>query len=236
MTSERSPKLARSSRFWCVEHFSLADVLDDEEKEELHRYMRFVNYRAGETIYLPGDPSDTVYTLHRGRVRLSYLDESGRRLTFAIIGRGQLFGETALVSEGPRRWVAEAIEDTTLCIVHKGDLLSFTHRNPKLVLKIIKLIGERMVEIESKLEHLLFKDARARLAGTLSQLGQDFGERGAEGVRIGFTLTHQELAYLIGASRETTSAILGELEREGLISKGRGKIVLIDPDGLEELR
>ena len=227
-------KLQGVNRFWCVENFSLAEALNEAEREELHRYMRFVSYRAGETIYFPGDPSNTVYTLHRGRVRLGYLDESGRHLTFAILGRGQVFGETALAGEETRHWIAEALEDSTLCMVFKGDLLRFAAGNPKLALRISKLVGERLVEVENKLQDLIFKGVPARLSQTLLQLAERYGEREAEGVRIRFKITHRELAQLIGSTRETTSAALGRMERQGLLSKRYGMIVLKNLKRLKE--
>jgi len=227
--------MAETGRFWCVQEFSLAEALEARQKEELDAFMQHVRYEKGETIYFPGDPSDTVYTLHDGRVRLDYLDESGKRLTFAIVGPGQVFGETALAGEEKRRWIAEAMEDTTLCIVHKNDLMRFAERNPKFALTITKLIGSRMVEIENKLENLLFRDVRARLANTLLALAREHGTEADGGVRIELGLTHQELARLIGSTRETTSATLGDLEDEGLIQKRRGEIVLTDMERLRGL-
>lgn len=224
----------KTNRFWCVENFSLVEVLDRQEQEALHHYMRFVDYRAGETIYFPGDPSDTVYSLHRGRVRLGYLNENGRRLTFAILGKGQVFGETALAGEETRHWIAEALEDSTLCMIFKGDLLRFAEGNPKLALRISKLVGERLVEIENKLQDLIFKGVPARLSQTLLELAERYGEREAEGVRIRFKITHRELAQLIGSTRETTSVALGRMERQGLLSKRYGVIVLKNLERLKE--
>lgn len=230
---ELPPDHEGPKRFWCVENFSLADVLTEEERAELHKHMQFVRYKAGETIYFPGDPSRTVYSIREGRVRLAYLDEQGHRLTFAIIGRGQVFGEMALAGEQRRNWIAEAIEDSVLCIISKSDLLGFAERNPKLALRINKMLGDRLLEIENKLEDLLFRSVNARLSRTLLKLAEQYGEQEADGVRIRLRLTHQELAHLIGAARETTSATLGDLERRGLIRKGRGTILLRD---LERLR
>lgn len=222
-------------RFWCVENFSFVDVLTPEEHEELRRYINSVEYRAGETVYFPGDPSETLYTLHHGRVRLAYLDESGRRFTLAIMSAGELFGETALAGEEKRRWIAETLEDTVLCIVHKDDFLRLAQRNPKLALKISKLLGERLIQIENKLEDLLFKGVHARLARTLLQLAHRYGQPEGNGVRIGFKLTHEELAHLIGSTRETTSLALGELERQGLLHKQRGTIIVKDLERLKQL-
>ena len=222
-------------RFWCIENLSFVDVLNPQELEELGRYIQSVPYQAGEAIYFPGDPSDTIYTLHHGRVRLAYLDESGRRLTLAIIGQGQLFGETALVGEQKRRWIAEALEDTVLCIVHKDDFLRIARRNPDLALKISALIGERLVEVENKLEDLLFKGVHARLARTLLQLAQQYGTQDADGMSLRFQLTHEELAHLIGSTRETTSLALGDLERQGVISKQRGVVLIKNLERLKQI-
>lgn len=227
--------MSESGRFWCVREFSLAEALEARQREELDAFMQHVQYRKGETIYFPGDPSDTVYTLHNGRVRLDHLDESGKRLTFAIVGPGQVFGETALAGEEKRRWIAEAMEDTTLCIVHKNDLMRFAEQNPKFAMTITKLIGSRMVEVENKLENLLFRGVRARLANTLLALAQEYGRETDEGVCIELGLTHQELAHLIGSTRETTSATLGDLEDEGLLHKRRGEIAVPDMDRIRAL-
>jgi len=194
-----------------------------------------VSYRAGEIIYFPGDPSDTVYTQHRGRVRLSYVDDSGKRLTFGLIEPGQVFGETALAGEHTRRWTAEALCDSELCHIHRDDFLRFAQNNPKLALTVTRWVGERLVEIENKLEDLLFKEVPARLSRTLLRLAEQYGEREGESVRIGFKITHEELAQLIGSTRETTSLALGELERAGVLSKQRGAILLEDLERLERM-
>lgn len=226
---------AATSRFWCIENFSMAETLNAEDRSALHDQMEFAEYNAGEAIYFPGDPSDTVYSVRHGRVRLTYLDETGKRLTFAFVGRGQLFGETALAGEESRNWLAEAVEDTTVCIIHKDDLLSFAARNPALALRIGKEVGERLAALENKLEDMLFKSVSERLSLTLLKLSEEFGDVDAEGVRIRFNVTHQELANLIGATRETTSLALADFERDGLLTKQRGKITLKDLDRLRKL-
>jgi len=222
-------------RFWCVENFSLADVLTQEEREEMHEFMQFKRYKAGETIYFPGDPTDTVYSVHEGRVRLAYLDESGKRLTLAMMGKGQVFGETTLAGHVKQRWIAEAVEDSIFCVIPRDVLIRFAEHNPKLALKINKLVGERQIEIENKLTSLLFKGVRERLAQTLIQLANQYGESADDGLQLSIKITHQDLAYLIGSTRETTSMILGEFERDGLINKSRERILVQDMDGMTEL-
>ena len=225
---------SKPQRFWCVENFSLADVLTHEEREEMHQFMQFKNYKAGETIYFPGDPNDTVYSIHDGRVRLAYLDESGKRLTLSIMSQGQVFGETTLAGESKQRWIAEAMEDSVFCMIPRDVLIRFAERNPKLALKINKLVGERQVAIENKLTSLLFKGVRERLAQTLLQLAEDYGESEKGSIQLSIKITHQDLAYLIGSTRETTSTILGEFERDGLVNKSRERIRIQDEDGLRD--
>ena len=124
-----------TGRFWCVENFSLAQVLSPEEQEEMHQFMTFNEFKAGDTIYFPGDPSDTVYSISQGKVSLTYLDQSGKRLTFAIISRGQLFGETALAGEEKRHWLAEAIEDSIVCSIGRDELLAIAETKAQISAK-----------------------------------------------------------------------------------------------------
>lgn len=224
----------KPQRFWCVENFSLADVLTQQERDEMHEFMQFKHYRAGETVYFPGDPNDTVYSIHEGQVRLAYLDESGKRLTLALMGQGQVFGETTLAGQDKQRWIAEAVEDSVFCIIPRDVLVRFAERNPRLALKINKLVGERQVEIENKLTSLLFKGVRERLAQTLLHLAGQYGEPTEDGTRLSIKITHQDLAYLIGSTRETTSMILGEFERNGLVNKSRERVLIQDEDGLRD--
>ena len=224
-----------TGRFWCVENFSLANVLSSEEQEEMHQHMTFNEFKAGDTIYFPGDPSDTVYSIREGKVSLTYLDESGKRFTFAIINRGQLFGETALAGEEERHWLAEAIEDSVVCSIARDELLRIAANNPKLALKISAQVGQRLAEVQNRLEDLLFKGVNSRLSHTLIRLSEEYGDSDSEGIKIRFKMTHQELANLIGATRETTSLALGELEKQGLLTKERGHITLKDIDKLREV-
>ncbi|MFQ5796627.1 MAG: Crp/Fnr family transcriptional regulator [Candidatus Bipolaricaulia bacterium] len=227
--------MAEQNRFWCIEHLDLSEFLTQAERDQMHQLMKFVEYKAGETIFFPGDSSDTVYLIRKGKVRLAYLDESGKRLTLSIVGRGQVFGETALAAEEQRKWIAEAMEDATLCIMYKKDFLRFAAGNPKFSLSISAMIGSRLEEIENKIEDLIFKDVTTRLCRTLLNLARDYGEESANGIKIGLKLTHQELAYLIGSTRETTSLKLNELEHMDVLEKGRGKIVIKDEEKLREL-
>ncbi|MFQ5796262.1 MAG: Crp/Fnr family transcriptional regulator [Candidatus Bipolaricaulia bacterium] len=221
-------------KFWCVEGINLFDGLSPDQTEELKKRLKRVRYQKGETIYFPGDPGDTLYFLHEGRVKLAYLDESGRRLTLTIVRPGEPFGEMAIAGEEEgRELIAEALEDVNLCIIPRSDFLNFIQDKPLLSFRITKLIGQRRREVESKLEDLIFKDVPTRLSRLLLKLSEEYGQETEVGVEIDLKLTHQELADLIGSTRETTTAMLNRLEDEGILVKGRGQITI---KNLEELR
>lgn len=219
---------------WCMENFDLFKHLSAPQQAQLRQRVKTMHYKRGEIIYFPGDPGDTIYFLLNGRVKLDYLDDSGKRLTLKICQRGEPFGETSLAGEGGRNLLAEAHENVELCAIDKGDLLRFANDNPGMSLRISKLVGLRMIEISNRLEDLFFKDVPTRLSRLLIKLGEDHGQNTPNGPEIDLKITHQNLADLIGARRETTSLELGELEQQGLIEKHHGRILLKDVVGLKK--
>jgi len=216
-----------TDQIWCLEDIDIFKKLSAKAKMGLGELAKVALHSKGETIFLPGDPSESVYFLKKGRVKLAHLDESGKKLTLTICERGEPFGEMALAGEDERSLIAETLEDVELCIVSKRDLLGFARDNPDFSLSITKLIGLRFVQIKNRLDELLFKNVRTRLARLFLKISDQFGEESEEGRVIKIRLTHQEISDLIGAARETTSTTIGEFESEGLIGKsGRFYVIL----------
>lgn len=202
--------------------------------EELSSLVKEEFYKGGQTLYFPGDPSDTVYFLKEGRVKLISLNANGKQLTLDIFGKGEIFGEMALIGEKQRKLEAQALERVRLCWISKDDMLNFVRKYPDLSLGVAKLMGDRWERIESKLEDLLFKDVPTRLALTLWKLARDYGKKMEQGILIEPKITHQDLADLIGSTRETTTTILNHFQDKGLIEKGWGKIMVKDQEGLKQ--
>lgn len=221
-------------QFWCLLNVNLFHHLNPDELNELKRWVKSIFYRKGETIFLPGDPSDYVYFLHKGRVKLAYLDESGKRLTLSICRVGELFGEMALLGEKRRRLIAEALEDVELCIVSSDDLLRFADNNQGLSIQLTRAIGSRMRDLENRLQDLIFKDVPTRLARLLYRLMDDYGIPHEKGTMLDVKLTHRDLADLIGSTRETTTATLNDLAKQGLVTKVKSKLVLPDQEKLKQ--
>jgi len=225
----------KNERFWCIENFNLMDALSKAEMNELISQAHNVNYRRGETIFFPGEKGSTVFSLLNGHVRLAHQKRTGKKFSFAVLGQGQVFGEAVILGDDNRHWEASALSDITLCMVHRDVFLRFANKNPNFSLGIARLINNRRMEFENKVEDLLFENIFSRLKSTLLRLSDEFGKIEEENVVIPFKLPNQEIANLIGASREMTSANIAYLKRHGILSKRNGMIVLNDIDKLKSL-
>lgn len=170
---------------------------------EIKEYSKEAVYQEGERIYLPGDPSDTLYLIIEGRVRLSYLNHDGRSLTLTVLGAGELFGELALAGLERREAMAEVLERASLWAIDKRQFLKLLQEKAELSLQIIQLIVHRLRQLEKKLEELIRHDPTAKLSLTLLQLlewedGSDGGEPGRWGdLNFELELTEEDLRELI---------------------------------------
>ncbi|MCR4427618.1 MAG: Crp/Fnr family transcriptional regulator, partial [Firmicutes bacterium] len=168
-----------------------------------------------------------------GKIKLSYLDPSGKRITLALRGAGEMFGEMALVGEQHRRHHAEAIEESELIRVDRDAFLSWARHRPEILLRLLQLFGLWVRDLEEIVEDLAFRDIQARLSRQLLRLSHEYGVKTKTGILIGFRLTHRDLAEMIGSARENTTVVLNRFEREGILDKRRYQIVIKDVEGLK---
>jgi len=188
----------------------------------------------GETIYHPGTPSKSVYFVAKGRVKLAYLDESGKKLTLTIVDAGEIFGEMCLVGEKHRRHLATAIEETAVRCIPIREFYNVVNQEPEFLQLLVNHFAYRMREFEETLEDLAFRDIQARLSRQLLKLSDEYGVETKEGILIGFPVTHKELADMIGSARENTTLALNRFEREGILNKSRYRIVIKNEAGLRK--
>lgn len=221
---------------WCLEGVDLVAGLNANQKEELLKLLKTVDYRRGETLFLPGDSSDTVYFLHEGLIKIFRFNKTGKRLTLQLIcRRGQPFGIMALAGQEEHDLIAQAMLPSRLCIIAKDDLLRFVEAHPKLYLKIAELLGSQKKKIEHKLADVVFLNVPARLAKLLLELAREFGKEYKAGKRIEMRFTHQELAELIGASREQVTKILNRFRKEKLLMRSQGRFTIRNENRLYQM-
>lgn len=209
--------------------------LFEHDAAELDRAVLPFFIRKKQVAYRPGDPADSIFIIRSGRVKISKVTEDGREIILNLLKTGDVFGEMAFLEETPRDTFAEALDDTNLFILKKIDLLQLIKRRPAITYRLAKIIGERRKEAEKNMENFLYKGVRERLAHLLIRLSNDYGIRDSRGKMLRIKITHQDLANLIGSSRETVSLTLGDFRREGYIDINERKIIIKDERGLVQM-
>jgi len=220
---------------WYLKKIPLFQDLGPEAMTRLAETVQIAEIRRRQVIYLPGDPGRTVYFVNGGRVKISKVTRDGKELTLAYRGPGELFGEIALIEGGPREEMAEAMENALLTEMERGDFERLIQTQPLLGLRLARLLTQRRRDIENKIENLVFKDVNSKLAELLIRLAIEFGVDDARGTLVALKITHQEMANLIGSTRETVSLTLSQFKRKGLIRTDGRKIIIADREGLKAL-
>jgi CRP/FNR family transcriptional regulator len=198
--------------------------LSSEEMARISTHARSLRKARGEFIYTPGDRADCVYILRQGRVKLSVLSESGKEVAIDIIQPGEIFGEFALVDESPRSNMAQALDDLLIWVFSKRDFTHLLASQTKLALSYIRLVGDRRRRMEKKLSDITSKAVSARVCELLHEISTSGAEIDHVAADYLVPLTHHDVASLIGAARQTTTTVLNDLERRGIIELGRGWI------------
>jgi CRP-like cAMP-binding protein len=213
-------------QLWYVRHCSLFQRLNAEQLGRLEQRARMREFPRNSAIYLPSDAADGAFLLGRGRVRICCNTAEGKQAILAFIDPGELFGELALVQGGKREERAEAVVDSTVILLPGDELRRLTEESGALSLGITKLIGWRRTRIERRLRNLLFRSNRERIGHLLLELAEQYGTTTDDGVLLNVKLSHQELASVIGVTRETVTTLLGEMQLEGLLKIRRQRIVI----------
>ncbi|HEX8715247.1 MAG TPA: Crp/Fnr family transcriptional regulator [Solirubrobacteraceae bacterium] len=206
-------------------------------REDLERIAQFAvprDFEPGEVVFREGDASDTCYIVRSGRARAIRTHAGGRTLTLATFGPGDIFGELALFEDEKRSATVEAIEPTSALAVLGPDMRRLMSEHAEISARLAVALGRRLRETNERLARQSFQTVQSRVAVVLAQLvdleAADDGERGD----VLVTATQADLAQLAGSSRESASRFLAVLERAGVISQGRGRLVVHDRDALEQ--
>ena len=202
----------------------LFDGLGPDDMSEITAAARSLRRERGEFVYMPGDRAETVYVLRKGRIKLSVLSESGKEFAIDIFQPGDIFGEFALADEATRSNMAQALDDALMWVFGKRDFVRLLEARTKLAMNYIRLVGRRRRRMEKKLSDITTKDVAARVCELLHEISTTSAAAAAAAPELLVPLTHHDVASLIGASRQTTTTVLNDLERRGIIELGRGWI------------
>jgi len=220
---------------WHLRSVDWLKELSQDEIEKLRISSAYREYNAGETVFAPTNHPHSLYLLERGLIRIYRLSKEGSETSFGYVAPGEVFGEMAAFGDYPRQSFAEVVRASRVWKIPTDVFRSLIRARPVIGLEITRQIGTRLKRIESRVENLVFRDARSRVANILLELAGDFGSDSNGSVMIDVDFTQGELATLVGSTRQTINSNLREFEREGWVGyKGR-RLVLLRAEALREI-
>ncbi len=223
-----------NDKIWFLKRCNLFERLNPEEAQRLDRHARLRTYKRHAIIYSPTEAGQSVLVLAKGRIKIKDITGEGKETILAFIDEGEIFGELAILDSEARQEYAEAASDCEVLVLPREEILRLMEERPDVALSITKLIGLRRRRIENRLRNVLFLSSRERMLRMLQELTETHGDHWANRCEIRLPLSHQELASLIGVTRETVTAVLGHLQADGLIKVQRRRITVMDYQCLAE--
>jgi CRP-like cAMP-binding protein len=222
----------KDQSLWFLENIDVTGIFCPKKLGSHQSSQAHKSYKKGDYIYMPDQSSDKVFFLNEGRVKIGTYGENGKEITKAILNKGEVFGELAMISEEKRRDFAYAMEDSVACVLTTDEMKEMMKEHNGLSLFFMKIMGSRVLEMEQRLESLVFKDSRSRIIEYLIELVKKSGQRvGYEWVVRKF-ITHQEIANLTATSRQTVTTVLNELRANNLLTFNRKRLLVRDLENL----
>ena len=209
--------------------------LSRRDLEELGQVAVPRTYGRGQVVFRQGDHGDTCYIVRTGSVRVTHDHTDGRTITLAELRPGDMFGELAMFDSESRSATVQALEDTGALALLAGDMRRMLLTHPHIAVNMLAWLADRLRAANERIARQSFQTVASRVAGALLGQVQARGDQ-AEGEELqkGITIraTQAEIAQLAGASRESASRFLARLERDGVVTTGRGKVLVHEPNAL----
>jgi CRP-like cAMP-binding protein len=207
--------------------------LDDEAAEALSAAMVENRLARSEVLFREGDKGDRLYVVTEGKIKMGRRSSDGRENLLAILGPGQMFGELSLFDPGPRSATVTAVTDCTMHSLSHDELLPWLDGRPEVARGLLAQLAGRLRRANDVVADLVFSDVPGRVAKALLDLSSRFGRVADDGVHVRHDLTQEELAQLVGASRETVNKALADFASRGWLRLEARSVVLLDVERLK---
>ena len=202
--------------------------LDDSAAASLRASMTLVKLRKGQSLFKEGDDGDHLFIVSNGKVKLGTKSPDGRENLLMILGPGDMFGDLSLFDSGPRTATATAVTDTKLLSLGQDKVIPWIKEHPEVSLHLLARLASRLRRTNEVVGDLVFSDVPGRVAKALIDLGVKFGEKREEGLFVNHDLTQEELAQLVGASRETVNKALADFAQRGWLRLEARSVMILD--------
>ena len=207
--------------------------LPEEEIKALSSATKRRTFRASEVIFHRDDPGQVLYMIKEGKVKICIISPDGQEVSLAVLGKGEYFGEFALLDGLPRSTDAVALEKVECYTLQRSDFLNAILKNPKIAILVLEALSKRLRTTDQMVEDLIFLDVYGRVAKKLLELADAHGVKTEEGVVIDVRLTQQELASMVGASRESVNKVLGYFTDKNFITTDKHRITIHNTNDLK---
>ena len=208
--------------------------LSEKELEMVSDVMLERFFPKGDVLFFEGDPGEALFVIKSGRVKISKMSEDGREQILHILKAGDIFAEVILFDQGPYPATAEAVENTTCWLLRNAAMEKLLASHPQLAIKLLRIMSRRLRQAQILIRDLALHDAYSRLAGLILRLMRREGQATERGILLDLQLTRQEMASMIGTSRETVARILSRFQKEGIILLNKQQIIVLDEEKLRE--
>ncbi|MGH3158064.1 MAG: Crp/Fnr family transcriptional regulator [Streptosporangiaceae bacterium] len=219
-------------RYSVLSRAPLFESLDEDGARALRSRMTDVQLSRGERLFAEGAEGAELYVVLEGKIKLTRAAPDGRENLLSVIGPGEMFGELSLFDPRPRTSSAAAVTDAKLAALAHDKLLIWLTGRPEVALHMLRALAQRLRRANDVNADLVFTDVPGRVAKQLLDLADRFGERQADGLHVNHDLTQEELAQLVGASRETVNKALADFVARGWIQLSARSVVLLDQERL----
>ncbi|GAB7388128.1 Crp/Fnr family transcriptional regulator [Bacillaceae bacterium] len=218
-----------------LQKVDLFNELTEEELEPIVQIAQKRQYRKKMIVFMQGDPLDRVFFIYSGKVKIYRTDLTGREQIISILQTGDMFPHTGFFRQGAYPAHAEILEETTLIVILIHDFEQLLIDHPKLCIKLFRVMGERILDLQNRLEEQVLHNTYEQIIMLLLRLSKQYGRDQANGyTRLNIQFTNRELANMIGSSRETISRTLAQLRKEKMVDLDAEGHFLIDTEKLKQ--
>jgi CRP/FNR family transcriptional regulator, cyclic AMP receptor protein len=212
----------------------LFSALDDASSATLRAVMTPVKVSKGHTLFREGEEGDRLFVLISGKMKLGTASGDGRENLLSILGPGDMFGELSIFDPGPRTSTATAVTDSKLLALSHDHVIGWIKQHPEVAIQLLGRLAQRLRRTNETLSDLVFSDVPGRVAKAIIDLGNRFGVSKDDGLHVNHDLTQEELAQLVGASRETVNKALADFAGRGWVRLEPRAVVVMDYERLSK--
>lgn len=219
-----------------VDYLKKMSLFNELNNIELNKVADLANerfYPEGSIIFFEGEPGDAFYFLKSGRVKISKMTPDGEEQILKLIEPGGIFAEVILFSDEDYPATARVLEDAKVGMIKKKDFEDLIMSYPQLAIRLLRLLNTRLREAQMKVKEMGLYDTHSRTASLLLRLAQTYGSRDEGQISFKLELTRQDMASMIGTTRETVTRILSKFRKQGIIESKGNKITILNPAELE---